>query len=85
MELTQLGTSHLTAERRIHTIESRLERDPDFKVKYHKFMKEYEDFGHMEPLSFHRGKNRCYSLPHHPVFKETSSTTKTRTVFDSDA
>jgi hypothetical protein len=85
MELDQLGTSHLTAERRLHTIESRLERDPDLEVKYHKFMKEYEDLGHMEPVNFQRGKKRCYGLPHNPVFKETSSTTKTRNVFDGGA
>lgn len=85
MEPNQFGTSHLTAERRLHTIESRLERDPDLKVKYHKFMKEYEEFGHMEPVNFQRGKKRCYFLPRLPVFKERSSTTKTQIVFDSGA
>jgi hypothetical protein len=48
-------------------------------------MKEYEELGHMEPVTSQEGKNTCYYLPHHPVFKETSSTTKTRVVFDGGA
>jgi hypothetical protein len=45
-------------------------------------MREYEDLGHMEPVTSHEVKNTHYYLPHHPVFKETSSTTRTRVVFD---
>jgi hypothetical protein len=85
MEPTQLGTSCLSAERRLHAIERRLELDPDLKSQYHNFMKEYEELGHMEPVTFQEGKSTCYFLPHHPVFKETSSTTKTRVVFDGGA
>jgi hypothetical protein len=48
-------------------------------------MKEYEDLGYMEPVNSQEGKNTCYFLPHRPVFKETSSTTKTRVVFDGGA
>jgi len=32
MKPIQLGTSRLSAERRLHAIERRLERDPDLKV-----------------------------------------------------
>jgi hypothetical protein len=78
----QLGTSRLSAERRLHAIERRLERDPELKIQYHNFMKEYEDLGHMELVNSQEGKNTCYFLPHRSVFKETSSTTKTRVVFD---
>jgi hypothetical protein len=35
-------------------------------------MKEYEELGHMEPVTSQEGKGTCYYLPHHPVFKETS-------------
>jgi hypothetical protein len=47
-------------------------------------MTEYEELGNMElaPLS---KRQTCYYLPHHPVFKENSSTTKTRIVFDGGA
>jgi hypothetical protein len=81
----QLGTSRLSAERRLHAIERRLERDPGLKVQYHNFMKKYEEPGHMERVKSQERKNTCYSLPHHPVFKEISSTTKTRVVFDGGA
>jgi len=43
MILIQLGTSRLSAERRLHAIERRLERDPDLKVQDHNFMEEYEE------------------------------------------
>jgi hypothetical protein len=85
IEPTQLGTSCLPAEQRLHAIERRLERNPDLKSQYHNFMKEYEDLGHMEPVTSQEEKSICYFLPHHPVFKETSSTTKTRVVFDGGA
>jgi len=38
----QLGTSRLSAERRLHEIERRLEREPELKVQYHIYLKEYE-------------------------------------------
>ena len=85
MEPKQLGASHLSAERRLHAIECRLEKDPDLKVQYHCLMKEYEELVHMEQVNSQEGKNTCYYLPHHPVFKATSSTTKTRVVFDGGA
>jgi hypothetical protein len=53
--------------------------------QYHKFMREYEELGHMEPIKSQEGRNTCCYLPHHAVFKETSSTTKTRVVFDGRA
>jgi len=84
MDPKQLGSSHLSAERQLHAIERRLERDPELKVQYN-FMKEYEESDHMEPVKSQEGRHTCYFLPHHPVFKETSTTTKTRVVFDGSA
>jgi hypothetical protein len=85
MEPNQIGTSRLSAERRLHAIERRLERDPQLKVQYHDFMKEYEELGHMQPVISQAAGATCYVLPHHPVFKATSTTTKTRAVFDGSA
>jgi hypothetical protein len=85
MDTTRLGTSRLSAERRLHAIERRLERDPVLKKQYHDFMQEYEDLGHMEPVTSQEMKEPRYYLPHHPVFKETSSTTRTQVVFDGGA
>ena len=44
MDPKQLGSSRLSAERRLHAIERKLEKHPDLKVQYHKFMKEYEEY-----------------------------------------
>jgi len=85
MDPKQLGSSRLSAERRLHAIECRLERDPDLKVQYHNFMNKYEELGHMEPVKSQEGWHTCYCLLHHPVFKETSTITKTRVVFDGSA
>jgi hypothetical protein len=70
MNRTHLGTSCLSAELRLHAIGRRLERNPDLKSQYHNFMKEYEELGHMEPVTSQEVKSTCYYL-HHPVFKET--------------
>ena len=85
MDPKQLGSSRLSAESRLHAIERRLERDPDLKVQYHNFMREYEEMGHMEPVKSQEGKNTCYFLPHHPGFKENSSTARPRIAFGRSA
>ncbi|XP_038118237.1 uncharacterized protein LOC119769517 [Culex quinquefasciatus] len=79
-----LGDSKTIAERRFLGLERRLDRDPATKEAYHKFMHEYLSLGHMElvdgPVDYRRP--HCY-LPHHPVFKQSSTTTKVRVVFDA--
>jgi len=81
----QLGSSRLSEERRIHAIERRLEKQQELNTQYHEFMKEYEELGHMEAVKSQQSKQPCYFLPHHAVFKETSTTTKTRVVFNGSA
>ncbi|XP_055542804.1 uncharacterized protein LOC129728392 [Wyeomyia smithii] len=79
-----LGNSRITAERRLRSLERRLDRDANVKSAYHRFMHEYETLGHMKRLSdpVDDSIEHCY-LPHHPVFKFSSTTTKTRVVFDA--
>ncbi|XP_055633643.1 uncharacterized protein LOC129773985 [Toxorhynchites rutilus septentrionalis] len=68
---------------RFNLLERRLERNPELKVDYHKFMAEYLSLGHMRRVPIDGEKySGSYYLPHHPVLKEASTTTKIRVVFD---
>ena len=85
MDPKQLGFSRLSAEQRLNAIERRLERETELKFQYLNFMKEYEELGHVEPVNSQEWRQPCYFLPHHAVFKETSTTTRTPVVFDESA
>ena len=60
---------------------NRIKLDPNKNDSY-KFMNEYLRLGHMKPVIEDVGTpNVCY-IPHHAVYKESSSTTKIRIVFN---
>ncbi|XP_041785566.1 uncharacterized protein LOC121600845 [Anopheles merus] len=81
----KLGLSKAAALRRFSLLERRLERDQKVKAAYHDFMREYLELGHMSRIKNPSDDERAYYLPHHPVFKAASSTTKVRVVFDGSA
>ncbi|XP_065095607.1 uncharacterized protein LOC135717444 [Ochlerotatus camptorhynchus] len=78
----QLGDSHETAHRRFKKL-LRTFIDDSKRIRYTAFMSEYLTLGHMVEVA----DNPCdgYFLPHHAVYKEASSTTKLRVVFDASA
>lgn len=78
-----LGDTYLMAEKRFLALEKRLERNPSYKKMYLDFIHEYLNLGHMTEV-FDYGKP-YYFLPHHGVFREHSTTTKLRVVFDASA
>jgi hypothetical protein len=82
---TQLGKSRRLAESRLLSIERRLEQDAQLKTQYQQFMTEYEELGHMTPVTAHEGNQPHYYLPHHPVIRNSSTTTKMRVVFDGSS
>ena len=58
------------------------------KRDYVQFLREYESLGQMELVpknEIHKPYNELFYLPHHPVIKEASSTTRLRVVFDASA
>ncbi|XP_053685891.1 uncharacterized protein LOC128735430 [Sabethes cyaneus] len=84
--LAKLGDSKEIAERRFLQIEKRLGRDEKLRDQYADFMKVYESMGHMKLIDDEHDTDvkRCF-LPHHPVVKDDSTTTKVRVVFDASA
>ncbi|XP_076384079.1 uncharacterized protein LOC143261737, partial [Megalopta genalis] len=81
----ELGTSRAQAERRLYSLERRLARYPEKGQQYTEFMSEYETLGHMSRIVEGTHEQSAYYLPHHAVFKEGSTTTKLRVVFDGSA
>ncbi|XP_062698944.1 uncharacterized protein LOC134284243 [Aedes albopictus] len=79
-----LGESREIAFRRLQGTERRLARDASLREQYVAFMDEYLAMGHMRKVdqTTQETVQRCY-LPHHPVVKEASTTTKVRVVFDA--
>lgn len=77
-----LGDSYSLAKGRFLALERKLERSPH-KSMYLDFMREYEVLGHMTRID--KIENPNFFLCHHGVFKENSSTTKLRVVFDGSA
>lgn len=85
-ELKNMGSSLELATARFINIERRLQRDESLRVEYVRFMKEYLEMGHMrEVTAEEEWRENEYYLPHHPVLKSSSLTTKTRVVFDGSA
>ncbi|XP_058827450.1 uncharacterized protein LOC131687383 [Topomyia yanbarensis] len=81
-----LGESRSSAQRRFGYLERRLERNSKLKDEYHQFMREYLSLGHMRLVEADDEHNStAYYLPHHPVIKEASTTTKVRVAFDGSA
>ncbi|XP_055614831.1 uncharacterized protein LOC129761148 [Toxorhynchites rutilus septentrionalis] len=81
-----IGKSKAIALRRFELLERRLDKDIQLKREYNKFMREYLDLGHMSLVSEEEATDsmQCF-LPHHPVLKEASTTTKVRVVFNASA
>lgn len=69
------------ALKRFQNLEKKLEADEALGQAYRDFMLEYERLGHMSVTS----NPGAYFIPHHSVFKGSSSSGKIRVVFDASA
>lgn len=83
-ENVNLGESFQIALRRFYALERKLEKDSSLKKQYIKFMDEYKRLKHMSLVvaGLSNDVQTCY-LPHHPVVRQESLTTKLRVVFDA--
>ncbi|UYV73292.1 hypothetical protein LAZ67_10002541 [Cordylochernes scorpioides] len=81
----QLGDSRSNAIKRLCSLERSLIPRPEVYDQYRSFIKEYLELGHMSLVPKEDIIKGRYYLPHHPVIKEKSCTTKLRVVFDASA
>ncbi|XP_072384596.1 uncharacterized protein [Diabrotica undecimpunctata] len=80
-----LGESRQIAAKQFYHLERRFNSNPLLQQQYFEFMQEYIDMGHMSKCSPSSSDKVSYFLPHHPVIKEESSTTKLRVVFNGSS
>lgn len=85
--IENIGNSRQIAENRFLKLERKLRTNENLRIEYTRFMKEYEDLGHMTKIltSEIETSTLTYYMPHHGVIKEDSTTTKLRVVFDASA
>ncbi|XP_055308905.1 uncharacterized protein LOC129572830, partial [Sitodiplosis mosellana] len=76
-----LGESRFIAQKRYMYMTTRFLSNPALKTIYDKSIHEYLELNHME-LAETMASPHNY-LPHHPVFKDSSTTTKVRAVYDA--
>lgn len=76
-----IGDSFSIAKQRFTSMARRFNKKPEFRQKYDQCIEEYLTLNHMEPII--DPQKALYYVPHHPVLKESSTTTKVRPVFDA--
>ncbi|XP_024885139.1 uncharacterized protein LOC112463171, partial [Temnothorax curvispinosus] len=83
---SELGESRSTAVKRFYKIEQKLERDPELKAAYVKFMQDYESLGHMTVVNDTTSNTSpVYYIPHHAVVTQVNGQNKLRVVFNASA
>ncbi|XP_015594930.1 uncharacterized protein LOC107267560 [Cephus cinctus] len=88
-----LGEPEKQAVRRLFSLERRFRVNPEVKTEYVKFMEDYQNKKHMSLVSDgefeieigHLKPNGLVVLPHQPVIRPDSITTKLRVIFHASA
>ena len=83
----KLGDSFEQALRRFKSLERRLEKNAELKKEYTELLQDYENQGHMSQIQDEEDEttHQVYYIPHQPVIRESSVSTKLRVVFDAPA
>ncbi|XP_011884042.1 PREDICTED: uncharacterized protein LOC105571179 [Vollenhovia emeryi] len=80
----RIGASRETTALLYSKLEGRLQKNRDLARQYHEFLNDYVTKGHMELVSdSNPTRFPPVYIPHHPVLRESSSTTKLRVVFNA--
>lgn len=79
-----LGDSRKMALAQFFQLERKFVKDPNLKILYSEYMEEMLKRGYLKKCESNNahGAQRIYYLPHHPVYKK-STTTKVRPVFNA--
>ncbi|XP_062713939.1 uncharacterized protein LOC134290759 [Aedes albopictus] len=83
----ELSDNRTLALRRFFFLERRLLKDPELRLQYSNFIEEYKSLGHCkEVVEAHDVPGQMkYYMPHHAVYRPSSTSTKLRVVFDASA
>jgi len=82
----EIGQSFCSADRQVRSLFNRLNSQPSLKEDYQQFMRDYIELGHMHLVSdlSNKPSQKVY-LPHHPVIRTNSATTRLRVVFNASS
>jgi len=81
-----IGESRSIAIQRLTSLKRRIDTNSDLKSEYSAFLNEYEQLHHMRKVQPSTASNsQIVYLPHHPVIRETSTTTRLRIVFNASS
>ena len=87
LESKRLLNNEKLARIRLETLSRKLEKDPVLEEQYNKALQEMEQNGVIEevPTDEMASMYPIYYMPHRPVVRESSTTTRVRPVFDASA
>ncbi|XP_036143371.1 uncharacterized protein LOC118645771 [Monomorium pharaonis] len=85
-ESPDVGESRTVAMRSLLALNRRLQSNNELKTEYSAFLREYETLGHMKKISSPTELlKRVIYIPHHPVVRDSSSTTRVRVAFNASS
>ena len=81
----KIVSNKFSAMTRLQSLKNRFAKDPELGQRYHEVISTMWKEGMIEEVDEDQPCDLEYYLPHHPVVKENSLTTKVRPVFDASA
>lgn len=83
--LLEIGHTFDKAERLFKGLHRRFKTNPELKLEYAEFLRDYESLGHMRKAISTTDSSQCVYIPHHPVIRDSSLTTHLRVVFNASS
>lgn len=82
---SELLNNRNVAFHRLNALTKRLDNNPELSKAYNEVFQQYVNEGFIEEVPSKNVTKPIYYMPHRPVIKESSSTTKVRPVFDASS